>query len=102
MRVTIRPSPRASKKLVATFYDDDGSRVKSVHFGAAGYQDYIRYSRDQPAIASKRRLAYIRRHRKREDWRDPMTAGALSRWILWEKKTLPAATRKYKVLFGFI
>ena len=31
---------------------------------------------------------YLIRHRKTEDWGDPTTAGALSRWLLWNKKTL--------------
>ena len=30
----------------------------------------------------------IARHAPREDWDNPMTAGALSRWVLWNKETL--------------
>ena len=101
MRVVIKNSPRPTKKLVASFFDDDGTLVKTVHFGGRGYNDFIVYSKTDKALAKRKRLAYLRRHRVRESWRDPMTPGSLSRWILWEKPSLPAAIRKYKVLFDF-
>jgi len=98
-RVVFEDSPRPTKKLVAIFFDDDGKRLKTVHFGGAGYMDYTTYHAKNPRIAKQKRLSYLRRHRVRESWRDPMTAGALSRWILWEKPTVPSAIRKYRVLF---
>ncbi len=33
------------------------------------------------------RLRYLERHRQRENWQKPDTAGALSRWILWGPST---------------
>jgi hypothetical protein len=34
-----------------------------------------------------KRDAYLKRHMKNENWNDPYTAGALSRWILWGDTT---------------
>ena len=66
-------------KYTAVF-DNDG-REKTVHFGAKGYTDYI-LSKD-PA----RRANYLKRHRNKEDWNRPDSAGSLSRWILWGDST---------------
>ena len=81
MRITIAPSSRAAYKYKAS----DGSRT--THFGARGYEDYTTH-RDE-----KRRRLYLARHASREDWSRAgvMTAGWLSRHILWEKPTLREA-----------
>ena len=63
-------------KLVAKF--DDGQLVP---FGAFGYDDFTQTG-DK---AQKRR--YLARHKAREDWNDPKSAGALSRYILWGPTT---------------
>ena len=68
----IKPSTRKLKRFVALF---DGGRV--THFGQAGGQTYIDH-----ADKDKRR-AYLARHAARENWADPYSAGALSRWLLW-------------------
>ena len=81
MRVTIAPSSRAAYKYMAS----DGSRA--THFGAKGYEGYTMH-RDE-----KRRRSYLSRHASREDWgrSGVMTAGWLSRHLLWEKPTLKEA-----------
>jgi len=57
---------------------DDGSRIK---FGAKGMDDYtLTHDKDQ-------RLRYLMRHRKNENWNNPKSAGALSRYILWGDST---------------
>ena len=71
---------RVDKKMMVTL---PSGRV--VYFGAAGYDDYTTHKDPQ------RRLNYIARHRAREDWSDPTTAGFWSRWLLWEEPTLRAA-----------
>ena len=63
-------------KWVAVF--DDGKRVP---FGAVGYQDYTQHG------DKLRRANYLTRHRSRESWSNPKTAGSLSRWILWGDST---------------
>jgi hypothetical protein len=71
-------------KYVAVFNDG-----QSVRFGAFGYEDYtITNNKEQ-----KKR--YLNRHRKREDWNDPKTPGALSRWILWNKPTIEESIKDY-------
>lgn len=102
MRITVRPSTQRTKKLMASFYNDAGDHIKTVHFGGAGYGDFIQYSKTDPKLAKAKRLAYIKRHRVSENWRDPMTAGALSRYLLWEKPSLAAALKKFKVMFNFV
>ena len=78
---SVKPSPNPDKKLVATFVKDDGS-TKTTHFGAAGMDDYTK-TKDP-----EQRRRYIERHgRGAENWRDPTSAGALSRYILWGEST---------------
>ena len=74
--VTIKKSTRDGKKLMAIFYDKQGNKVKTTHFGAKGYSDFTIHK--DPA----RKQRYINRHRSRENWKDPTTPGALSLYIL--------------------
>lgn len=69
------------KKYTAVF-DLRNGRQRTVHFGAAGMSDYTKHRDDA------RKARYLKRHRPNEDWDDPLTAGALSRWVLWNKKTV--------------
>ena len=71
-------------KYVAVF--DDGEEVS---FGALGYEDFTQHG------DKHRKKLYLARHRKRENWNDPKTAGALSRWILWNKPTLKESIKSY-------
>jgi len=95
--VSIKKSPRKDKKLVATFCSPDGRR-KQVHFGAKGYQNYGGVGKERH-LDPERKRRYIERHRKREDWTRPDTAGSLSRWVLWNKPTLKASIADYKKRF---
>lgn len=92
--VSISPSSRRDKKHMARF--SDGTVT---HFGGKGCGDFIKYSKQNHALADKKRLQYIARHGATESWRDPTTAATLSRYILWEERTLPAAIRSYKKRF---
>ena len=91
--VQFHPSTRTSKKIMAVFTLDNG-RTRTVHFGAAGASDYTQH-RD---LVRKQR--YLARHAPREHWDKPMTAGALSRWILWNKPTLHSSTHDYTRRFS--
>jgi hypothetical protein len=71
-------------KFVAVFHDGE-----QVPFGAMGYDDYT-ITGDK-----KQKRNYLARHKKREDWNDPKSAGALSRWILWNKPTLKESIKHY-------
>jgi len=90
--VKISKSTKPEKKLMAVFQLDNG-RSKTTHFGSAGMDDYTKTKdKDQ-------RKRYLERHRRRENWNAPMTAGALSRWILWNKETRAASISAYKSRF---
>lgn len=94
MRVEIKKSTRAGKKMMAIFYDNN-KKVKAIHFGDTNYQHYT-----EGHLNEQRRQQYIDRHRKSEDWNNPMTAGTLSMYILWSEKTLGNAIAKYKKKFN--
>jgi hypothetical protein len=68
----IEKSTRAGKRFMATY-----ANGKVVHFGQAGGQTYIDHG------DKAKREAYLVRHKKRENWNDPYSPGALSRWLLW-------------------
>lgn len=92
--IRIEESPNKAKKMVAYFYDKDGKKVKTTHFGARGMSDYTQHK------DPKRKDNYLSRHGGMgEDWKDPTTAGALSRWILWGKPSLRESFNDYKKKF---
>jgi len=78
--VSIHPSTAKGKKYVVVL--QEGDKEHTVQFGAKGYQDFTQHNDD----AKKRR--YLSRHKKREDWTNPLTAGFWSRWVLWNLPTL--------------
>ena len=90
--VQFYPSTRTSKKYMAVFTLDN-DRTRTVHFGSAGASDYTQH-RDPV-----RKQRYLARHAPREDWNNPMTTGALSRWILWNKQTLHSSVHDYALRF---
>ena len=93
MYVNIKPSTSQGKKMMAIFYDEAKKKIKTTHFGQAGASDYILHN------DLTRKMNYLTRHKEREDWTDYMTAGALSRWILWNKPTLSASIDDYINMF---
>ena len=98
--VTISRSSNSEKKLMAVFEDSEGKKIKTTHFGQRGASDYTKHG------DKERMERYLERHgggtttSTKEDWKDPTTAGALSRWILWNKPSLKASFDDYKSRFG--
>jgi len=91
---TLRRSHRPEKKWDAIFEKENG-REKTVSFGARGMSDYTKHK------DPKRKQRYIQRHSGMgEHWSKPDTPGALSRWILWNKKTLKASLKDFKRKFN--
>ena len=88
--VVIKRSTNPKKKLMAEF----SNPKKTIHFGAAGMSDYPQNKDDD------RKKRYLARHRKNENWNDPRTAGALSRWILWNLPTRQASIADFKRRFN--
>jgi hypothetical protein len=90
---TLRRSHKPEKKWDAVFEKDNG-KEKIVPFGANGMSDYTKHKDPE------RKARYIKRHSGMgEDWQKPDTPGALSRWILWNKKTLRASLKDFKRKF---
>ena len=91
---SIRPSHMPAKKWDATFVYPDG-HTKTVPFGAKGMSDYTKHK------TYKRKLRYLSRHKgMHENWNDPVTPGALSRWVLWNKPSLRASIKDFKKKFN--
>jgi hypothetical protein len=98
-------SSKKGKKFDAIFREKDcpcsrketpkcGSEEVIVSFGAKGMSDYT-LNKD-PA----RKERYLARHSNmNEDWNDPMTPGALSRWVLWNKPSMKDSIEDFKKRF---
>lgn len=95
---TIKPSTVKGKKLTAVF--DINGKEKSVSFGSAPNKDFTIYSKEDKALAEQRKKAYIARHKVNERWSDPLTAGALSRYVLWNKPTVQESVADFKKKFN--
>jgi len=93
--LSIKPSTNSDKKLMATF-----SNGRTIHFGAKGLKDFTIYSKGDKDVAKQKKDAYIARHKVNENWNDPTTAGALSRWILWNLPTKEASIADFKKRFN--
>lgn len=87
-------SPIKGKKLRAHF--SDGTHTD---FGASGYKNYGGVGKERH-LDKDRKQRYISRHKKRENWNNPKSAGALSRWILWNKETQSESVKDYKRRFN--
>jgi hypothetical protein len=91
---SIRPSHKKDKKWDATFVYPDG-HTKTVPFGAQGMSDYTKHKNPT------RKQRYLDRHSGMgERWNKPDTAGALSRWVLWNKPSFRASVNDFKKRFN--
>ena len=79
-------------KYIVTI-DIDG-KEKNIKFGAYGMEDFTIHGDDG------RKELYISRHKKNENWNDPLTAGFWSRWLLWNKPTIKASMIDIKKRFN--
>tara|TARA_Y100001937_G_scaffold36481_1_gene52280 strand:+ start:8925 stop:9254 length:330 start_codon:yes stop_codon:yes gene_type:complete len=93
MKFSVKTSNKKGKKLMAIFDCPKCNVKKIIHFGASGMSDFTKHRDPQ------RKERYLKRHQAREDWNNPLTAGALSRWILWNKPTLKASIEDFENRF---
>lgn len=92
--LSVKPSTKADKKLMATFENDNG-RTKTTHFGASGMDDYTK-THDKA-----QRDRYRTRHAKDLQTTDPTRAGHLSYYLLWGDSTsLQTNIAAYKKRFN--
>lgn len=94
--LSIKRSPKKDKKYMATF--SRNGRIKKVHFGARGYQNYGGVGKSRH-LSKERKKRYIQRHKSTENWSDPTSPGALSRYILWDKPSFREGVRSFKRKF---
>lgn len=101
---SIKTSDKKDKKYDAVFREKScpcklgdkpkcGSDEVVVSFGSKGMSDFTLHKDED------RKERYLKRHEKNENWKDPMTPGALSRWVLWNKTTLKASIDDFKKRF---
>jgi hypothetical protein len=88
MEAVITTSPLKTKryKVVIT----DGDKKKTIHFGAKGYENFTMHKDNE------RKYRYIDRHKKREDFQDPFTAGFWALHTLWNKPTIQGSLNDIK------
>lgn len=79
--IELRKSTRADKKYMMIFDN------KTIHFGSSLHSDFTIHKDET------RKKLYLARHQKRENWNDIKTAGALSRWILWNLPSFKTSIR---------
>ena len=53
-----------------------------IHFGAKGYSDFTLHKDDD------RKKRYVARHKKRENWNDPSSAGYWGKHLLWNQNSI--------------
>jgi hypothetical protein len=86
----IQKSTRKGKRFMATF-----ANGKVVHFGASNASTYIDHG------DKAKRSAYIARHKVNENWSNPYSPSALSRFLSWGDSTsLEANHQAFMRKFG--
>jgi hypothetical protein len=91
--IKIIPSDVKGKKYSA-YFDLGNGKEKKVNFGAKGYDDFTTHKDEE------RKKRYLDRHRNNEDWNKYMTAGSLSRWILWNQPSLRSSISDFRKRFN--
>jgi hypothetical protein len=91
--VSFEPATTPSKRLKAVFVLDNG-RTKTIQFGSSGGSTFIEHKNMGV------RAAWLARHAVRGTFDQPMSASALSRWVLWEKPTLRGGKAAFRKRFG--
>ena len=90
--VSVTPANDGTHKYKAKF---ENGRSKTTKFGASGMDDYTKTG------DKEQRARYIQRHSRNENWSDPTSAGALSRYLLWgESTSLMENLRRYRSRFN--
>jgi hypothetical protein len=94
IKFEIKPSHINNKKYDAIFTFQDYKPL-IIPFGQKGFSDFTS-NHDE-----NKKNNYLKRHQKRENWDDPYSKGALSRFILWETDNLQLNVKLFKKRFGF-
>jgi hypothetical protein len=85
--ISLKDANDNKHKYVVTLLNKETGKENTIRFGAFGMSDYTIHKDDQ------RKSNYIARHKVRENWADPTTAGFWSKNILWNLKTVSASLK---------
>ena len=85
--ISLKDANDNKHKYVVTLLNKETGREKTIRFGAFGMSDYTIHKDD------KRKNNYIARHKVRENWADPSTAGFWSHWVLWNLPSISASLK---------
>ena len=87
--VSLKPSSRDNKRYEIIFSEPK----KTIHFGAKNSNTFLDHKNE------KLKSNYIKRHQANEDW-TRVNAGSLSRYLLWEEKSIYNNLKDYLDKFG--
>ena len=92
----LQKSDNKGKKYDIIFYDAGRKKIKTISFGATGYDDYTKTG------DKEQRDRYRDRHtNSRENHNVPDTPASASYWILWgNSKSMSANYNSYLKKFG--
>ncbi len=85
------PYPANDGKHKYCIITNDNKKVK---FGAYNMSDFTIHKDEA------RKQRYINRHKKNENWNDKDSAGAWSRWLLWNLPSITASYQDIKKIFN--
>lgn len=95
MKATLSRSSNPDKKFEVVV-EKDGTK-RTIQFGDKHLPDYTLHN---PLEREERKRLYLLRHRARENWSDPFSAGFWSRWLLWNLPTIEGSKRDISKRFG--
>lgn len=108
--VSVEKSNKENKKLKAIFEDKETGKEKTIHFGDSRYRDWIllnnkksKFYIENKEEREKVKENYLKRHAKdlltEKASKTGMSAGSLSFYLLWNKKTLDESIKQYKRIY---
>ena len=92
MEYHLYKSSNPKKKYMIKFTNEKTKRINTIHFGAAGYDDFTITNDD------KQKLLYQKRHQN-DNINDLNFAGAWSMNLLWNKKSIEASIKDMEKRF---
>lgn len=91
--LSIKPSPRANKRFRAVFQLNNSKKIHRDF----GQPDAFTFA---DGATREKRAGYLARHGAAgENWEDPTTPAALSRWILWERPNVLQGMKLFQQRF---
>jgi len=91
--ISVERTDGKPKAFKAVFLKDNG-RTITTRFGTSS--NFVL----NPKTTAEDKKNYLLRHKVREDWSNPTSAGSLSRHILWDSRSLTQNIRRFKIKFN--